>query len=82
MSIRAKFRLFKYETTRMTPNGRTDKVEIRTLFFSAVYDGSEENEKFFAFTPSGEIRLGVVNPVAWKQFELDKEYYIDFSPSE
>lgn len=32
-------------------------------------------------TTGGEIRLDVVNQEAWQHFELDKEYYVDFTPA-
>ena len=49
---------------------------------NAVYTGSEENEKFFKYTPGGQIFLNVVNNEAADQFELGKEYYIDFTKCE
>ena len=61
-----------------------DKVEQRTIVAHPVYESSpdSENSKFWDATPSGELRLGTVNPEAWKMFEIDKEYYIDISPAE
>ncbi|MDE2106306.1 MAG: hypothetical protein KGL39_54300 [Patescibacteria group bacterium] len=32
--------------------------------------------------PSADIRLNVVNPAASTQFEVGKEYYVDFTPAE
>ena len=48
----------------------------------AVYDSNpaSENGQFFKWTPSGEIRMGVVNPAAAEQFAEGKEYYVDFTP--
>jgi len=43
--------------------------------------GSEENEKFFQYTPWGELNFGTINPEAAKQIEQGKEYYIDISPT-
>lgn len=78
MSVRAKFRLNSYETSKAWSSGK----ELRTLKFTPVIDGSAENKEFYAYTPSGNIELGTVNPSAWEKFELGKEYYIDFSPVE
>jgi len=49
---------------------------IYTYEFSAVYSGSAENERFFAYTPSGQLNVG-----AFKDdlFEPGKEYYIDIT---
>lgn len=92
MSIRAKFRLLRY-TTHMTmrtkpglPPGTPysadtqESVEVRTLHFMAVCDGSAENKAFFASTPGGIMELPIVSPEAWKEFGLNCEYYLDFTP--
>jgi hypothetical protein len=76
MSVRAKFKLDSYETSL-----QSDAEECRTLKFSAVCSGSEENKQFFKYTPYGQITLGTVNKTAWEKFELGKEYYLDFIPA-
>lgn len=51
----------------------------RTLFnykFYPVVEGSEENKKFFAFTPAGSLQFSSVNE---RSFEVGKEYYLDIS---
>jgi len=51
----------------------------RTLFnykFFPVVEGSEENKKFFAFTPAGILQ---VSSVIEKSFDVGKEYYLDIS---
>jgi hypothetical protein len=53
--------------------------EHRTLFrvkFGVVTSGSEENQQFFAATPSGsaEFQTLVTMP-----FRVNEEYYLDFS---
>lgn len=52
------------------------------IVFSAVTSGSEENKEFFKFTPGGTFQFYTVNKTAAEQFELGKEYYMDFSPAE
>ena len=59
-----------------------EKSEGGLLVLRPVAEGSAENEQFFKWTPSGEIRLGVMNPAALEQFEVGKEYYADFTPAE
>lgn len=41
-----------------------------------------ENARFTRATPWGQIRLGIDNPAARKQFEAGKSYYVDFTPAE
>ena len=73
--VRAKFRVSSYET-------RLDRgtEELRTIKMGVVVDGSEENKKFFKYTPYGEIKIGTLNRAAWEQFPLGAEMYVDFTP--
>lgn len=95
--VRAKFVCNNYETSlqrciKETPreDGKprnwnntedVEQIECRTVKFTAVADGSAENKEFFRWTPSGQINIGTLNPAAWKQFELGREYYVDFTPA-
>lgn len=77
--VRAKFKVNSYETCLQ--GSSSEQVECRTVKLQAVYDNSEENKRFFKYTPNGQITIGLLNPEAWKQFELGKEYYVDFTPA-
>jgi hypothetical protein len=93
MAVRAKFRYVSYQATHMsrpTDGGQPatgdghreyETVEARTLTFNPVYsiDPESENRLFWNATPSGELKLQMVNPEAWSQFEMGKMYYLDFS---
>lgn len=72
--VRGKFRLS--EITHLEYN----ETAKRLLFNAVCNDSTEENAKFHKYTPSGTISMVVDNPEAMKQFELRKEYYVDFSP--
>lgn len=76
--VRAKFVVESYET-RKSNTRDPESEELRTLKLVAVADGSEENKKFFRWTPNGTINIGILNPEAWKQLELGKSYYVDFT---
>lgn len=85
--VRAKFRLNSYTAElhgRNAEDGSRTSVEKRTLNFTPVYssNGNDENKRFWDATPSGSLQLGTVNPDAWSQFEVGKEYYLDFTPAE
>lgn len=90
--VRAKFKLNSYTTEMGTKypknaaggvdwSAKGEPVEKRTLNFTPVSSGSPENTPFWDATPSGSLQLGVVNQEAWKEFELGKEYYLDFTPA-
>jgi hypothetical protein len=56
--------------------------EFNSVNLEVVHVGSEENEKFFKYTPGGSIHIVVDNEVAREQFEVGKEYYVDFTKAE
>jgi hypothetical protein len=94
MSVRAKFAVTKIESTlgqRATGekdergHAKYEPCEMKTLVMNPVYgngDPNHENTKFWQASPGGELRLNVVNAAAVAQFELGKEYYVDFSPAD
>ena len=55
------------------------------VHFTTVYepDASKhaENASFTKATPWGDIKMGIDNPAAMAQFEVNKEYYVDFTPA-
>lgn len=51
------------------------------IMMRPVMDGSEENKRFYKYTPGGEIRISTMNPEAAKQFKGGHEYYVDFTPA-
>ena len=77
MSVRAKF---KVDSIEMSKSG----ADItKTIKMSPVYknaDPNTENSKFWRWTPSGSLLMNCLNPTASEQFELGKEYYLDFTP--
>lgn len=62
-------------------DGKNERGETQNLRFSAVCDGSEENKKFFAATPSGQLEFNTVNAAAVAGLQLGGEYYIDVTPA-
>lgn len=74
--VRAKFKVESYETRLSGPQG---SEELRTVKLTAVTGDSEENKKFFRWTPNARIEMGVLNPEAWKQLPLGAEVYVDFT---
>lgn len=64
-----------------------DKIDGNAVEFSTVYETDDqkgadpENVRFTKATPWGNIRLGIDNPAALSQFEVGKQYYVDFTPA-
>lgn len=52
-----------------------------SIVLAPVTHGSMENQAFFNYTPWGKMELGTINEEAAKQFEVGKEYYLDFTPA-
>jgi len=61
-----------------------ERYETQTIVLQAVYKDkdNEENTAFWQATPSGEIKLNTINKNAGDYFELEGEYYIDFTKVE
>ena len=56
-----------------------EKCAMRSIRMLPVYgngDPHHPNTKFWQATPSGELRLDIVNPDASSQFEVDQEWLI------
>lgn len=75
MSVRAKFLV--HSITRQ--KGWGGYAEVQTIKLAPVTATSEEDKKFFAATPTGQIELGVVTPEAGNYFKLGQAYYVDFT---
>ena len=75
--VRAKFVC----TSKAITNEGTEDEGFQ-IGLDAVTSGSEENENFFKMTPAASMNLSTINPKAAEQFEVGKEYYIDFSPAD
>jgi len=74
-TVRCKFRCeSKTERLEYGSGGRL----LYDFEMSAVSDGSEENKKFFQYTPSGTLK---VSSVKIDTFEVGKEYYLDIIPA-
>ena len=77
--VRCKFKLVSVTRRK---SWRPGDDEIQTLEFQPVGgEKSEENKAFWEATPSGKIEFGTVNATAAAMFELDSEYYVDFTPA-
>lgn len=93
MAVRAKFKVnaIRYsighaKTGRKDEHGRDiyGPAKMATIEMSPVYgnqDPNHENTKFWDASPGGKFEMNCVNAAAVEQFELGKEYYLDFTPA-
>ena len=77
MVVRCKFRCVSIETAESWDKAKWPVVYKAS--FSPVTQGSEENAKFYAATPSGRIEIGAYTIAGC--FEVGKEYYLDITPA-
>lgn len=70
-TVRAKF---KVQSVTESEGG------LKTANLAPVTSGSPENEKFFKWTPGGQIQLGTINPAAAEQFTPGRQFYVDLTP--
>lgn len=81
MDIRVKFTCT--EVTRMIgskydDNGKYGSGIVYNYKFNVVSSGSEDNKKFFASTPTGNMQFSSVRD---DLFEVGKEYYSYLTPA-
>lgn len=70
----------KFEVVSVTKYARFAGVKIEMC---PVYSNEPEhpNKAFWEATPNGKIEMQINNLSAAEQFEVGKEYYVDFSPA-
>lgn len=78
-TVRAKF---KVQSVTVTAHWQKDKGHVGTVKLAPVTGDSPENKTFYDATPSGSIDLGTINQAALALFEIGREFYVDFTPSE
>jgi hypothetical protein len=77
MSVRAKFVVVSVSSVQHHRCEKQESVEMQPVIGS-----SEENKSWSKYTPSGSLKMTITNPEAMAQFELGKEFYLDFTACE
>jgi hypothetical protein len=69
------------ETVTLFPHG--EQLKLRPVGRSDAYpaDGTDEDNTYAKFSPSGSLELFVTNPALQGQFKPGQKYYLDFSPA-
>lgn len=83
MSVRAKFKVARHETS-LGWNSETNRndAKIGTVKLFPVTGDSDENKRFYQATPGGSIELSTVNTAVLDMLPLGAEVYVDFTPAE
>ena len=76
--VRAKFKCVSLTRESMGVSSEIG-TKIKLLPVYGTNDPADENSKFFRYTPSGVVELGTINDEAAKEFEIGKEYYLEFT---
>jgi hypothetical protein len=78
MAVRAKFRCLKI-VTEDYGGVRQTKVHLGAVMGRVEEYG--ENDRYHQATPVGDLMMQVDNPAALAQFQVNKSYYLDFTPA-
>lgn len=74
----------KVEITEVTLGKLQDNITARPVCKAGAYpsDGSDEDNTFAKFSPSGEFKLTVANPDLLGIYRPGQKFYVDWTPIE
>lgn len=74
----------KMSVNRIERWNGADKVTMNCVARSDRYpeDGSDENNTFAKFSPSGELTITIANPALIGKIQPGDVYYLDFTPAD
>lgn len=76
-TMRAKMRVVQVDRNEACENLRFVAVSKSTVYLA---DGSDEDNTYAKFSPSGELKLTVANPSLFGKFSPGDVFYLDFTP--
>lgn len=61
-----------------------DTVKMTAVARSSAYpaDGSDEDNTYAKFSPSGSLELTIANPALLGKLEPGQKFYLDFTPAD
>jgi hypothetical protein len=78
MPVRAKFRCTE-KADRATSYGATSQPTSAHVTLTPV--SGPENKPWSQYTPCGQIQMQIDNPTAFNEFQVGKDYFVDFTPA-
>ena len=78
-TMRAKMQVSKVERF-----DGSDRVTMNAVARKDAYpaDGSDEDNTYAKFSPSGELTLSIANPALLGKIEPGRKFYLDFIPAD
>ena len=75
-AMRAKFKITKVEQYE-----GSERLEMTAVAKSGSYpeDGSDEDNTYAKFSPSGSLMLTIANPALTGKFKPGQKFYLDFT---
>ena len=72
----------KVRVSHVTNHGTQEEVVFHPVCKPGSYpsDGSDEDNTFAKFSPSGEFRLTIANPALLDTYKPGQMFYVDFTP--
>lgn len=78
----------KFQVSSVTPYPTVGPTTQEVLTFSAVAkssaypaDGSDDDNTYARWSPSGSLSLTVANPALFGKFKTGDKFYLDFTPA-
>jgi hypothetical protein len=74
----------KMQVNAVTRTIYGEKLEMAPVAKSGAYpeDGSDEDNTYAKFSPSGSLTLQVANPALFGKLNPGEKYYVDFTPAD
>ena len=78
--MRAKFKCESITLFEASSTPNEEYINSQVKLRAVHANGSEENDNFNKWTPSGSLELSITNPAAKDFFVPGKFYYLDLTP--
>ena len=70
----------KMQLSSITNYGQSEQLNFNAVAAKSYpEDGSDEDNTYAKFSPSGEVRIMVANPALIGKFKVGEKYYVDFT---
>ena len=80
----SRFMRAKMQVNKVERFAGQDRITCNAVARSSAYpeDGTDEDNTYAKFSPSGELSLTIANPTLLGKIEPGQKFYLDFTPAE